>query len=173
MVIWLVGLSGAGKSTVGHLLYEHLKVRHPNLVFLDGDVLRNVWGDQLGHTIEARRVNAHRISHLCGMLDKQNIHVVAAVLSIFPEWQSWNRENFSSYYEIFLDVPMDTLRQRDVKGLYARAARGETKNVVGVDLPFPRPANADMVIGDEAALMSPEKIVEKILGSLALPVDSR
>ena len=88
MVVWLIGLSGAGKTTLGRLLHQRLAARLPNLVFLDGDDLRDVWGDNLGHSIEARRVNAHRISHLCRLLDRQGIHVIAAVLSMFPEWQA-------------------------------------------------------------------------------------
>ena len=96
MVIWLIGLSAAGKTSVGRILAQRLKARHANLVFLDGDVLREVWGDRLGHDVAGRRANAHRISHLCRVLDAEGIHVVAAVLSLFPEWQRWNRENFDS-----------------------------------------------------------------------------
>lgn len=146
MITWLIGLSGAGKTTIGRELAGRLKARHKNLVFLDGDILREVWGAPLGHDIEGRRENAQRISHLCHMLDQQDIHVVAAVLSIFPEWQKWNRETFKEYYEIFLDVPMEELRRRDPKGLYAKAFSGQEKNVVGVDIPFPTPANPDLVI---------------------------
>tara|TARA_R110002167_G_scaffold82433_2_gene224962 strand:- start:735 stop:1250 length:516 start_codon:yes stop_codon:yes gene_type:complete len=166
MVIWLIGLSAAGKTTVGRLLAERLKARHPSLVFLDGDLLRDVWGDRLGHDVEGRVRNAHRISHLCRMLDAQNIHVVAAVLSLFPEWQQWNREHFRRYYEIFLDVPMSVLEERDPKGLYARARAGQEPNVVGIDIPFPRPAAADLTIAPPLALAEPERIVAHILDSL-------
>lgn len=169
MVIWLIGLSGTGKTTVGEVLYSQLKLQHPNLVFLDGDNLRDIWGDSLGHTIEARNMNAHRISHLCRMLDRQGIHVVASVLSLFPEWQRWNRENLSSYFEVFLDVPMDVLKTRDSKGLYAAAERGEMDNVVGVDIPFPRPENSDLVLADTTVLQPPEHLAELIMN--ALPQD--
>jgi cytidine diphosphoramidate kinase len=162
MVIWLIGLSGAGKTTIGRLLYQRVRPRHDNLVFLDGDLLREVWGDRLGHTIEARRVNAHRISHLCRLLDAQGIHVIAAVLSAFPEWQAWNRANFSQYFEIFLDVPMEELRRRDTKELYAKAERGEKTDVIGVDLPFPRPLHADLVIGGAGSLAAPSEIADRI-----------
>ncbi len=163
MVIWLIGLSAAGKTTVGRLLAERLKAEAGNLVFLDGDLLRDVWGDRLGHDVDGRRRNAHRISHLCRMLDAQNIHVVAAVLSLFPEWQQWNREQFSRYFEVFLDVPMNVLEERDPKGLYARARAGQEPNVVGVDIPFPRPAAADLTIAPPLVVAEPEQIVAHIL----------
>jgi adenylylsulfate kinase len=170
MVIWLIGLSAAGKTSVGRALVEQLRRRHDNLVFLDGDLLRQVWGDQLGHDIEGRQRNAHRISHLCRLLDQQGIHAVAAVLSLFPEWQQWNRENFSSYFEIFLDTPMAELERRDPHGLYARARAGEEPNVVGVDIPFPPPPAPDLTLAAPEVLEAPSAIAERILAALPDPL---
>ncbi len=167
MIVWLIGLSGAGKTTVGRLLHDRLKPGRPGLVFLDGDILREVWGEDVGHTIEGRRLNAHRISHLCRLLDQQGIDVIAAVLSMFPEWQAWNRANFEHYFEVFLDVPMATLRARDSKRLYARAESGDLPNVVGVDLEFPRPANPDLVIADEDVARPAAGIADIITARLA------
>ncbi len=166
MIIWLIGLSGAGKTTIGQCLYDKLKPGNADLVFLDGDNLRDVWGDSLGHTVEARNVNAHRISHLCHMLDKQGIHVIAAVLSMFPEWQDWNRRNFTKYFEVYLDAPLDLLRERDTKGLYAGAEAGTIENVVGIDLPFPPPVAPDLILDGEELRQLPETISNKILAIL-------
>ena len=166
MVIWLIGMSGSGKTTLGKELYKHYKSTHQNTVFLDGDILREVWGDSLGHSIAARRVNAHRMSHLSQMLDKQGIHVVAAVLSIFPEWQQWNRENLGQYFEIYLDVPMRLLEQRDTKGLYSRARRGELEEVVGIDISFPKPSAPNITLDDWDELPSVDVTVEKLLSEI-------
>lgn len=166
MVIWLVGMSGSGKTTIGERLAARLKKTYSNAVFLDGDILREIWGDSLGHDIDSRRTNAHRVSHLCRVLDQQGIHIVAAVLSIFPEWQQWNRANFSRYFEVFVDVPIEVLRARDSKGLYSRALAGESENVVGVDIPFPRPAHPNLVLDNAADLVDPEPLVERILAAL-------
>ena len=167
MVTWIIGMSGAGKTTVATRLTTHLRKRHP-VIFLDGDILRDVWGDNLGHDIEGRRANAKRISQLCRVLDHQGFHVVAAVLSIFPDWQRWNRENFHRYFEVFLDVPFDVLKIRDPKGLYRRALSGEIKNVVGVDIPFPRPPHPDLVIDNSEELSDPGILADRILEELLL-----
>ena len=136
------------------------------MVFLDGDNLREVWGDSLGHTVAARNVNAHRISNLSLMLDQQGIHVVAAVLSMFPDWQVWNRENFSQYFEVYLDAPRDLLRERDSKGLYAGAEAGTIENVVGGDLPYPPPPAPDLTLGGDVLRQSPEAISDMIFAAL-------
>jgi adenylylsulfate kinase len=146
MVIWLIGLAGAGKTAIGRALYSALKSTSKNLVFLDGDMIREVMGEDLGHTIEDRKRNADRICRLCKLLDSQGINVICAILSIFQESQDWNRENYSKYFEVFLDVDMNTLQARDQKGLYSKASRGEIDNVVGFDIEFIPPARPDMVI---------------------------
>lgn len=148
MIIWLIGMSGAGKSTLAQSLYTSLKPEHSNLVLIDGDAFREVFANDADHSVEGRAVNAARISHLCHALDQQDIHVIAAVLSIFPKWQSWNRKEFSEYFEIFLDIPLATLRSRDPKGLHEAAANGALDNMVGYDIPFPRPAQPDLIIDE-------------------------
>jgi adenylylsulfate kinase-like enzyme len=170
VIVWLIGLSGAGKTTVGTRLAARLRTRCPNVVYLDGDVLRDVWGDRLGHDVAGREVNAARLSHLCRMLDKQGIHVVAAVLSVFPQWRAWNRSNLSRYFEVFLDAPMDVLVERDTKGLYGKALRGHLSNVVGVDIPFPRPENSDLTLDTSGRDGTPDDLVERILAAFSVAV---
>ena len=131
-------------------------------MYLDGDELREIWGDALGHDLEGRAINAQRISKLCQLLDSQGTHVIAAVLSIFPEWQAWNRETFSQYYEIFLDVPMDIIESRDARGIYKAARLGVIKNVVGVDIPFPRPLKPDLVLKPPEVLETPSSVAARI-----------
>jgi cytidine diphosphoramidate kinase len=146
MIVWFIGMSGSGKTTLAEVLHQRIKPKTRHLVYLDGDMFRQVFRDDVDHSIEGRRRNAERLSGLCKVLDNANIHVIAAVLSIFPEWQQWNRRAFSCYREVFLDVPMETLRARDTKGLYSGAEAGEIENVVGFDIAFPRPPNPDLVI---------------------------
>lgn len=146
MVIWFIGLSQSGKTTLSTRLYDALKPKVPNLVRLDGDVIRDVFGNDVDHTIQGRRKNAERLSHLSRMLSEQDVHVIAAVLSIFPEWQAWNREHIRDYSEVYLKVSLETVRRRDRNRLYERALAGSINNVVGVDIPFPEPVAADVTI---------------------------
>ena len=166
MVIWLIGMSGSGKSTIASALYDNLKPGTKNLVYLDGDDFREMFRNDVDHTVAGRRKNAERISHTCHMLDRQGIHVIAAVLSIFPEWQAWNRATFSNYFEVFLDIPIATLVERDVKGLYAGAHEGRIKNVVGVDIEFPRPANPDLILDSRMQDAGVESCVQLILAAM-------
>lgn len=166
MIVWLIGMSGAGKSTVAGRLAQRWRSTGRDVVLLDGDVLREVWGDNPGHTVAGRRINAERISRLCKMLDDQGIDVVAAVLSIFPEWQAWNRKHFRRYWEVFLDVPFEVLEARDTKGLYRAAREGLISDVVGVDIPFPRPTDPDLVLDSSGAAGDPDTLASQIFASL-------
>ena len=166
MVIWLIGLAGAGKTTIGREVFALLKERKANVVFIDGDDFRAIMGDDLGHTIAAREINAGRISRLCKHLDSQGIDVVCSVLSIFHQWQRWNRKNFSRYFEVYIRVPFETVVARDPKGLYRRALAGEMKNVVGVDIEFPPPEFPDLIIDNDGRVESLTEIAGSIVDKI-------
>ena len=168
MVVWIVGLSGAGKTTLANEVIAHVRHVQHNVVLIDGDMIREVFGNDLGHTMEDRRTNALRICQLGKLLDDQGINVVCAILSLFPETRSWNREYLKSYYEVFIDTPMQDLVQRDSKGIYRRFNSGKIHDVAGMDIEFPRPDNADLIINNtnskEALLGYAKTIAEKIIG---------
>lgn len=157
MVVWLIGLSGAGKTTLAKKIVADANKNATKTVLLDGDVIREVFGNDLGYSMENRLVNAQRICQLGRFLEGQRINVVCAILSIFPETRAWNREHLLNYYEVFIDTPIETLVKRDSKGIYGRYTRGEISNVAGMDIEFPSPTKADLVIdnrGSEADLLS-------------------
>jgi len=151
-VFWITGLSGAGKSTVGRLFFDLLRADNTTAVFLDGDILREVFGNDLGHSREDRLKSAMRNARLCRMLAEQGLDVVCATISLFRECQEWNRNNIRSYYEIFLRVPMQVLIERDQKQLYSRALRGEIGQVMGVDIPVEEPQRPDLVVVNDGSL---------------------
>ncbi len=166
MVIWLIGMSRAGKTTIGKLVYEKWKCRKPNTVFIDGDEIRALFAQDRNegdYSIAGRRKNAERIFALCRFLDSQEINVVCCILSIFPELRIINRETFSSYFEVFIRVPVNILTARDDKGIYAPAIRGVNSNVVGVDIDFPEPQEADLIIDNSSFNVAPSDHAHQIL----------
>ena len=167
MVIWLIGLSGAGKSTLANEIVIGANKDNQNTILLDGDVIREMFGNDLGYSIEDRLKSAQRICQLGKFLDSQGFNVVTAILSIFPESREWNRKNVKNYYEVFIDSPIDSLIDRDSKGLYAKFNRGEISDVAGMDIDFIKPEKADLIIknsGSKEGLLSyADTIIEKLL----------
>jgi len=166
MVIWIIGLSASGKTTLGKYLYEELKRDAPNTVFVDGDEIRRIFkhnhsGDP--YTLDGRKVNADRICELCAWLDRQGINVVCCILSVFEESRKWNRHVYSKYFEVYISVSMKKLRQRETKGFYASAIRGDTKNVVGIDMPFKPPENPDYIFYNNIDGLNLRKVALDIL----------
>lgn len=163
MVVWIIGLSGTGKTTLANLVVARLREAGNKVVLLDGDLIRELFANDVDHSIEGRRRNAERLSRLSHYLARQDVHVVAAVLSIFPEWQRWNRAQIPNYCEVYLKASIETLLRRDIKDLYQRALDGEIPNVVGVDIPFPEPENADLVIDNEQDRDRFDDLVDRIM----------
>ena len=165
MVIWIIGLSGAGKTVIGKEVYRQLKAVNPAMVLVDGDDVRDIFrfdGDD-AFTVEGRRRNAMRIRAICAWLDRQGIDVVCCILSIFEDSHIWNRETYSEYFEVYVSAPIGALIERNPKDLYRRARCGEIKNVVGVDIPFTPPVRPDFIIENGVHMVDPEEAARKIL----------
>src|SRR5580704_16913989 len=165
-VFWITGLSGAGKTTLGRELRNRLRAAGRPVTFLDGDDLRAVIAEDLGHSADNRRQSAMRNARLCRLLARQGTDVVCATISLFHEVQRWNRENIPGYREIYLRVPIDELRRRDSKGIYAAAQRGDARNVVGIDVPAEAPEAPDLVL-DNYGTLDVATAVDRILAVCA------
>ncbi len=163
MVIWIIGLSGTGKTTLASQVVERIRQLNGKVVLLDGDLVRTLFRNDVDYTIEGRWRNAERLSALSKFLVDQGIHVIAAVLSIFPELRRWNRENIADYSEVYVKASMQTLLRRDIKNLYARALKGEIINVVGVDIPFPEPENPELVIENDIDRLDFKELTDRIM----------
>lgn len=160
-VYWITGLSGAGKTTIGKLFYEQMKEKYPNTVFLDGDTLRSVFGDCFGYTQEERRKCAMCYARLCAMLQGQGMNVVCCTISMFDNVREWNREHISEYKEIYVKVSMETLRDRDQKGLYSGLTKEKQKEVAGIHVDIEEPKNPDLILENNGG-ETPEEQAEKI-----------
>ena len=159
MIIWITGLSGAGKTTLAKKIAKMMRSRNQNVVLLDGDDLRHVFSLDhaagVDYSREERLRLAMRYSRLCKILAKQKLSVVVATISLFKEVHAWNRANLPSYFEVYLNVPIEELKLRDSKGLYEKYFRGEIKNVSGLDLAVDEPGNPDYEV-----VYDPEKKVD-------------
>ena len=147
-VFWITGLAGSGKTSVGLEYFKFLKKNQSNTVFIDGDILREVLDQQGGISMNERKKLSINYSKLCRMLSEQGINVVCCTISMFDSVREWNRKNINDYHEIYLKVPVEVLHQRDKKGLYSGAMRGEIKNVVGVDIGFEEPKAPNLIINN-------------------------
>ncbi len=166
MVIWLIGLSGAGKTTIGKRVYQEWKKHEPNTVLVDGDEIRELFSvnhSDSDYSLDGRRKNAERIKQLCAWLDRQGINVVCNILLLFGDVSEWNRENLSGYLEVYVSTPLDVVKKRDSKGLYSAAERGEMKNVVGMDIPFPPPVSPDLTIDNSGSELRHELVARQIM----------
>ena len=143
-VIWLTGLSGAGKTTFASALFQHLKEKHDNVVLLDGDVFRKLFGES-GYSKKERLQTAHKLHALTEFLEENGLIVIVAAIAAFNEIYKLNRETFQNYLEIYIHCDLKELFRRDKNKLYSGALKGEIPNVVGVDIPFEEP-NAHFVL---------------------------
>lgn len=163
---WITGLPGAGKTTIGRLLFEHLKAQHVNTVFLDGDELRKILGvgDQ-AYSEQERKQLALQYARICRLLVDQDINVVCATVSMFNEVRDWNRQQIAHYCEIYLNVQEEILHQRDQKNLYSRARSGEEQQLVGQHLCFEEPTQPDVIIVNDGQL-SPKAVVADLINKI-------
>lgn len=133
-VIWITGLSAAGKTTLASLVVPKLQQLGLTTILLDGDAMREVLGENTTHSREDRLRIGATYSRFCRFLTSQGVHVVIATVGMFHELHRWNRENLNHYLEVYLDVPIEELRRRDPKKIYERFFAGEITNVAGLDM---------------------------------------
>lgn len=155
-VYFFTGLAGAGKTTIGGLFYQRLRMRKANVFLADGDQTRNIFG-RSGYSTEARKDAARRGFRLWKEMAEQGIDVVVCSIAMYDEIRAWNRENIPNYKEIYIRVTRETLYKRDQKQLYSSGR----KEVVGVDLPFDEPTNADAIVQNDGQAM-PDVIVSRL-----------
>lgn len=145
-VVWFTGLSGAGKSTLAHRLETVLRERGQKVEILDGDVVRTNLSKGLGFSKEDRDTNIRRIGFVCKLLARNGVAAIAAAISPYREVRDEIRREIGDFVEVYVKCPIDVLAERDVKGLYAKALRGEIANFTGVSDPYEESLNAEVVL---------------------------
>ena len=149
-VIWITGLSGAGKTTVAEQLTTYIRERGLQPILLDGDILRDLLKNSEvpgeTYTREGRIKLALKYAHLCKTLSSQGFTVIIATVSMFREVYDWNRANLPNYFEVYLKVNLDELRLRDPKKIYQKYDAGELNNVAGLDLCIDEPVGPQVIL---------------------------
>lgn len=147
-VMWFTGLSGAGKTTLANLVARQLHDLECHAYVLDGDNLRHGLNRDLGFTVEDRRENVRRMAEVARLVYDSGLIALAACISPFAAEREFARSLFPAdkFIEVFVDAPLELCEQRDNKGLYRRARAGEIADFTGIDSPFERPANPELVM---------------------------
>jgi adenylyl-sulfate kinase len=163
--IWFTGLSGSGKSTIAHLLEDELRNRGHKVEVLDGDVVRTHLSKGLGFSKEDRDTNILRIGWVCEVLSRNDVVAIGAAISPYREIRDQIRANIGRFVEVYVTAPLQTLADRDVKGLYKKAMAGEIKGFTGVDDPYEEPENPEVVCHSDGS-ETPEESAAKVLAKL-------
>lgn len=163
-VLWMTGLSGAGKTTVALVLEKELKARGVKIERLDGDVVRESLTRDLGFSKEDRSKNIERITFVAKLLSRNGVGCVCSFISPYQSVRDHVRTNTTNFLEVYIDAPLDVVIDRDVKGLYKKALAGEIPNFTGISDPFEAPEKPDIHIRTDQ--QTPEESAAQIIAQL-------
>ena len=166
-VLWLTGLSGAGKSTIANIVEKQLAASGRHTYLLDGDNVRHGLNKDLGFTAQDRVENIRRVAEVSRLMVDAGLIVLVSFISPFRSERRMARDLFApgEFLEVFVDTPLAEAERRDVKGLYRKARRGELKNFTGIDSPYEAPEAAEIHI--DTTVMTPEQAAASIIARLA------
>jgi adenylylsulfate kinase len=159
-VLWFTGLSGSGKSTIATRVGAELERRGVEVEYIDGDALRDVFPNT-GFTRAEREEHLRRTGYMASRLAAHGVAVVASLVSPYRESRDFIRKLCRDFVEIYVATPLEECERRDVKGLYARARRGELRNFTGIDDPYEPPENPELTLDTRA--LSVEQCVAEVL----------
>jgi adenylyl-sulfate kinase len=160
-VLWFTGLSGAGKTTLALALGKELRERSVRIERLDGDTVRESLTRDLGFSKEDRDKNIERVTFVAKLLSRNNVVVLASFISPYKITRDYVRKETTNFIEVFVDAPLEVCAERDVKGMYAKAFRGEIANFTGVSDPYEAPDVPDIHI--QTHLETVEQSTQKVL----------
>jgi adenylyl-sulfate kinase len=166
LTIWFTGLSGSGKTTLSLMIEETLLERGLNVEVLDGDIVRENLSKGLGFSKEDRDINIRRIGFVCNLLTRNGAISIAAAISPYKATRDDIRKQVGRFVEIYVKCALDTLVERDTKGLYKKALAGEIKNFTGVNDPYEPPEDAEIMV--ETDKEAPEESHDKIIQTLEI-----
>jgi adenylyl-sulfate kinase len=164
VTIWMTGMSGAGKTALAIPLEAELHKRGLRVERLDGDIVRESLTRDLGFTKEDRDKNIERVTFVAKLLTRNDVAVICSFISPYREVRAKVAEEVGSFVEVYCYAPLETLVERDVKGLYKKAIAGEIKNFTGVSDPYEAPENPAVTIDSSTETL--DESLAKILAKL-------
>lgn len=164
--IWFTGLPCSGKSTLAEKVEEILLERGMKVEVLDGDVVRTNLSKGLGFSKEDRDINIRRIGFVCHLLTRNDVVAIGAAISPYRQIRDENRRLIGRFVEVYCKCSLEELKKRDIKGMYAKAERGEIKNFTGVSDPYEEPLKPEVIV--ETDKETEEQSVERIIRTLEL-----
>ena len=169
LLIWFTGLSGSGKSTLAKKLELELYNRRYHTFSMDGDNVRSGLNNNIGFTPEGRKENLRRIGEVSKLMLDAGLIVIGAFISPYSEdrYAIQNTVGMNNYFEVFVDTPLEVCEERDVKGLYAKARKGEIKNFTGISSPYEKPEEPTVRIDTS------ETSIEEALEILVSKIEQR
>lgn len=164
VTVWFTGMSGAGKTAIAIPLEQELRRRGLRVERLDGDIVRQSLTRDLGFSKEDRDKNIERVTFVAKLLTRNGVAVLCSFISPYRAVRAKVKEEVGSFVEVYCHASLETLIERDVKGLYQRALAGEIKNFTGISDPYEAPENPDVTIdsGKETIEESLAKVVRKL-----------
>jgi adenylylsulfate kinase len=164
LILWLTGLSGAGKSTISKGLEAELKQRDCAVEVLDGDIIRTNLSKGLGFSREDRDTNIYRIGFVANLLSRNGVITIVSAISPYRETREALKQTTHNFVEVYVQASLAVCEARDVKGLYAKARSGELKSFTGIDDPYEEPLNPDIIChtAEESIEQSIEIIISKL-----------
>lgn len=163
--VWLTGMSGAGKSTISRELAIGLAKRGMPVEVLDGDIIRTHLSKGLGYSRDDRDANVARIAFVTSLLVRHGVAVITAAISPYANARADARGRIGRFLEVYVRCPLGELVRRDVKGLYAKALRGEIDRFTGVSDEYEEPKNPDVIVDTDKESVA--QSVAKILVALS------
>jgi adenylyl-sulfate kinase len=144
--LWFTGLSGSGKTALAKALEPIMRARGLKVERLDGDIVRQSLTRDLGFSKEDRNKNIERVTFVAKLLTRNQVAVMCSFISPYIARRNKSREEIGNFVECYVECPMETLIERDVKGLYKKALAGEIKNFTGVSDPYEAPPDPEITV---------------------------
>ncbi|MCX7973092.1 MAG: adenylyl-sulfate kinase [Candidatus Aminicenantes bacterium] len=164
VTVWFTGLPCSGKTAVADRVAEILKNWGYKVERLDGDIVRQSLTRDLGYSREDRNENIRRVTFVAKLLTRNGVIVLTSFISPYREIRAYARQEIGDFIEVYTKCPLEVCIQRDVKGMYQKALRGEIKEFTGISDPYEEPLNPEIILETDKETL--EESVSKVLAKL-------